>query len=206
MPSLRGLAVSCKLVDDASLAALPRFPALRELLPIDVSDDGFRHVGACVDLEYLCCMYCRETTDAATAHVVGLPALERYYAGATQITDRSLEMLSTIATLERIELYECLHVTDAGLTFLAALPNLRELALSGLPGVTRGRRAGPAGARARRPQRVIVMSERRPPAVDGLSRTMPTVRGRSRAGGTGHILEIGDSHDRAALPVRRCSQ
>jgi ankyrin repeat protein len=148
MPSLRGLAVSCKLVDDASLAALPRFPALRELLPIDVSDDGFRHVGACVDLEYLCCMYCRETTDAATAHVVGLPALERYYAGATQITDRSLEMLSTIATLERIELYECLHVTDAGLSFLAALPNLRELALSGLPGVTaEGVRALPARVR-----------------------------------------------------------
>ena len=140
--------MSCKRVDDASLAALPRFPALRELLPIDVGDDGFRHVGACVDLEHLCCMYCRETTDAATAHVVGLPALTRYYAGATQITDRSLEMLSTIATLERIELYECLHVTDAGLTFLAALPNLRELALSGLPGVTpEGVRALPARVR-----------------------------------------------------------
>ena len=39
------------------------FPALRELTPIDIKDDGFRHVGKCVELERLTCMYCRETGD-----------------------------------------------------------------------------------------------------------------------------------------------
>lgn len=34
MPALRGLAVSCQGVDDAALALLPRFPALRELMPM----------------------------------------------------------------------------------------------------------------------------------------------------------------------------
>ena len=137
LPALRGLAVSCKQVDDVALARLPHFPALRELLPMDVSDAGFRHVGACVDLDYLCCMYCRDTTDEATRQLRGLNRIRRYYAGATQITDASLELLSTLRTLERVEIYECLNVTDVGVRHLATLPRLRELSLSGLPLVTR---------------------------------------------------------------------
>jgi ankyrin repeat protein len=136
MPSIRGLAVSCKQVDDHALAALPRSPGLVELLPMDVRDEGFRYVGQCLGLESLWCMYCRETTDRATAYVSGLPRLRRYYAGASQITDRSLELLSRMDTLERIEIYECLAVSDQGLAFLAQLPRLREVSLAGLPRVT----------------------------------------------------------------------
>jgi hypothetical protein len=135
MPSLRGLGVSCKNVDDAALSTLPEFPALRELTPIDVTDDGFRHVGRCERLERLTCMYCRETTDAATEHIAGL-RLKYYYAGLTQITDRSLEILGRMQSLEQVDLYECVKVTDAGLTFLASLPRLREVHLDSLPGVT----------------------------------------------------------------------
>ena len=81
MPALRGLAVSCKNVDDDGSSALPRFPALRELMPMDVPDDGFRHVGRCEQLEALWCMYCRDTGDAATEHIAGLSRLKTYYAG-----------------------------------------------------------------------------------------------------------------------------
>lgn len=135
MPSLRGLGIGCRNVDDAALSTLPQFPALTELTPIDFSDDGFRHVGRCERLVRLTCMYCRDTTDAATEHITRLP-LRYYYAGLTKITDRSLELLSRIVTLEQVELYECSGVTDAGLVFLAAMPRLREVALEGLPGVT----------------------------------------------------------------------
>jgi hypothetical protein len=135
MPRLRVLGVSCKRVDDKALSSLPRFPALRDLTPIDVLDDGFRHVGACERLERLSCMYCRETTDVATEHVANL-RLKSYYAGLTQITDRSLEILGRILTLESIELYETKEITDAGLVYLAGLPRLREVHLSGLPNVT----------------------------------------------------------------------
>jgi ankyrin repeat protein len=136
MPSLRGLAVSCKQVDDDALAELPRSPGLVELLPMDVSDEGFRHVGQCLGLESLWCMYCRDTTDRATEHISGLRRLRCYYAGASQITDRSLELLSRMETLERVEIYECLAVSDRGLAFLARLPRLREVSLAGLPRVT----------------------------------------------------------------------
>lgn len=44
--------------------------------------------------------------------------------------------LRRMESLEQVELYECLGVTDAGLPFLAELPRLREVHLNGLPGVT----------------------------------------------------------------------
>ena len=149
MPALRSLGVGCKNVDDAALATLPRFPALRELTPIGVTDDGFRHIGRCEKLERLTCMYCRDTTDAATEHIAGLK-LKYYYAGLTQITDRSLEILGAMDSLEQVDLYECNGVTDAGLVFLAGLPRLREVNLDGLPGVTlQGTRVFPEHVRVR---------------------------------------------------------
>ena len=137
MPSLRGLAVSCKQVDEATLALLPTFPALRELMPMDVTDRGFRHVGACTNLESLCCMYCRETTDAATDQLTGLTRLKSYYAGASLITDRSLELLARLDSLEKLTLWSIAGITDAGVAALAKLPRLQELTIEGSPNVTR---------------------------------------------------------------------
>lgn len=129
MPALRGLGVSCKHVDDASLAALPRFPALRQLMPMDVPDDGFRHVGACEQLENLWCMYCRDTGDVATGHISELSKLKAYYAGKTKITDRSLEILGRMHSLEKLEFWEIAGITNAGIAALAGLPNLREISV-----------------------------------------------------------------------------
>ena len=131
MPALRGLAVSCKLVDDGALAMLPRFPALRALMPMDVSDAGFRHVGRCDELEGLWCMYCRDTTDAATEEIAGLRKLKTYYAGQTKITDRSLTILSRMPSLEKLEFWNCAGITNAGVAGLAALPSLAEISVDG---------------------------------------------------------------------------
>jgi len=136
MPALRGLAVSCRHVDDRALSSLPSFPALRHLMPMDVSDAGFRHVGRCQELEKLWCMYCRDTGDDATRHIQAL-ALRHYYAGKTRITDVSLEILSGMTTLESIELWETAGVTNAGVRALATLPHLRSLTIDGAPHVTR---------------------------------------------------------------------
>jgi hypothetical protein len=135
MPSLRSLGIACTNVADEALSSLPHFPSLTDLTPIGFTDDGFRHIGGCARLERLTCMYCRGTSDVATEHIAGLP-LRYYYAGLTQITDRSLEILGRMRSLEQVELYECKGVTDAGLAFLAQLPTLREVSLSHLPRVT----------------------------------------------------------------------
>ena len=137
LPALTGLGVSCKHVDDAALATLPTFPSLRQLMPMDVSDDGFRHVGACAGLEKLWCMYCRDTGDVATGHIAGLSRLKSYYAGKTRITDRSLELLGGMPSLEELEFWEIAGITDAGIAALAALPRLRRLEVGNSPNVTR---------------------------------------------------------------------
>ncbi len=137
MPALKGLAVGCKLVDDASLASLPDFPALKELVPMGVGDDGFRHIGRSERLESLILMYCRDTTDVATSHLTGMPKLKKYHAGYTLITDASLEMLSRIKSLEQISFEGCKFITDAGMPFLTTLPALREISIGGCPKVTR---------------------------------------------------------------------
>jgi hypothetical protein len=137
MPALKGIAVSCKFVDDAALAKLPDFPALKELMPMDVSDEGFRHVGRCEGLESLVLMYCRDTTDAATEHIQALRNLKKYHAGYTRITDRSLEMLSRMSSLEEVSFEGCKLITDAGIASFATLPHLREISIGNSPNVTR---------------------------------------------------------------------
>jgi hypothetical protein len=148
LPALRSLSVSCKRVDDAALAALPRFPALRELMPIGVPDAGYRHIAACSELESLVLMYCRETTDASTEQITGLARLRRYLATYNQITDRTPQLLSTMPSLEQVTFEACAHLTTAGVATLARLPHLRELRLSGMRDVARDVvSAFPAGVR-----------------------------------------------------------
>jgi len=137
MGSLKGLAVSCKFVGDVGLAALPTFPALKELMPMDVTDDGFSYVGQCEQLESVILMYCRDTGDVATSHLVDMPKLKKYHAGYNLITDRSLEMLSRIHSLEELSFEGCKFISDAGIPFLTTLPNLRAISIGGCPRVTR---------------------------------------------------------------------
>jgi len=135
MPALRGLSVSCLNVDDVGVSALPEFPALRELMPMDIPDAGYRHIGRCEHLESLILMYCRNTTDAATEHITGLGKLTYYFNSYTTITDRTPEFLSGMDSLERITFDTCHGLTNAGVSRLARLPGLRELRVSG-KGVT----------------------------------------------------------------------
>jgi hypothetical protein len=131
MPRLRGLSVSCKNVADEGVAVLPSFPALRELMPMDVPDAGYRHIGRCENLESLILMYCRDTTDAATERITGLPKLTSYFNSYTAITDRTPRLLATMPLLERVTFDGCHGLTDDGVAALDALPRLREVRVSG---------------------------------------------------------------------------
>jgi len=113
-----------------------------------VPDAGFRHVGQCEQLEALWCMYCRDTTDTATGHIADLTRLRSYYAGMTRITDRSLEILGRMTSLERLEFWEIAGITDGGIAALTRLPQLRRLSIGGSPRVTRAALDGfPPGVR-----------------------------------------------------------
>jgi Leucine-rich repeat (LRR) protein len=131
MPKLRGLSVSCLNVGDDGVALLPEFPALRELMPMDVPDAGYGHIGRCVNLEALLLMYCRDTTDAATEQITSLPKLRRYFNSYTTITDRTPLLLSGMDSLDEITFDACHNLTDSGVAALAKLPRLRELRVAG---------------------------------------------------------------------------
>jgi hypothetical protein len=137
LPRLRGLAVSLSQISEAALQHLPHFAALREFMPMDLTDEAFRHIGQCHQLEKLWCMYCRETGDLATEHLKDLQSLRYYYAGSTRITDRSLEILATLKSLQEVNLQYCAALTTDGITRLTALPHLERLTLEGLPHVSR---------------------------------------------------------------------
>jgi hypothetical protein len=136
MPALSHLSVSCKNVDDVGLSALPQFPALRELMPMDVPDDGYRHIGRCERLESLVLMYCRDTTDVATQHIAALPRLRKYFASYNRITDRTPEILSRVESLEDVTFDSCAGLSNAGIARLARLPRLRELRVESMARVT----------------------------------------------------------------------
>jgi RNA polymerase sigma factor (sigma-70 family) len=134
MPALNGLAVSCRNVGESGLSILPSFPVLKEIVPIDVTDPGFVHIGRCKGLDVLNNMYCPEMTDVATAHIRSL-ALKAYRVWSSQITDRSLEILGQMNSLEHLLFYNC-EITDRGLAAIVNLPNLKDVALERLGKVT----------------------------------------------------------------------
>jgi Leucine Rich repeat len=136
MPALRALSVSCKYVDDVGLSALPRFPALEELMPMDVPDAGYRHIGKCARLESLVLMYCRDTGDGATEYLPSLTRLKKYFASYNRITDHTPEILSRVPSLEEVTFDTCVGLTNEGVASLARLPRLRRVRVSGMPGVT----------------------------------------------------------------------
>ncbi|HEX9605916.1 MAG TPA: hypothetical protein VF962_01685 [Gemmatimonadaceae bacterium] len=136
MPALGHLSVSCKNVDDVGLSVLPQFPALRELMPMDVPDEGYRHIGRCERLESLVLMYCRNTTDVATEYIAGLPRLRKYFASYNRITDRTPEILSRVDSLKDVTFDSCAGLSNAGIAALARLPRLRELRVESMPRVT----------------------------------------------------------------------
>jgi hypothetical protein len=82
-------------------------------------------------------MYCRDTGDAATEHIAGLWNLKYYYAGKTQITDRSLEILGGMNSLEVVELSACAGISDAGLVHIARLPRLKKVSVDASARLTR---------------------------------------------------------------------
>jgi len=136
MPALAHLSVSCRNVDDVGLSTLPTFPALTELMPMDVPDDGYKHIGRCERLESLVLMYCRDTTDVATGHIAALPRLKKYFASYNRVTDRTPEILSSMDSLEDVTFDSCAGLSNAGIAALARLPRLRELRVESMPEVT----------------------------------------------------------------------
>jgi hypothetical protein len=136
LPNLTRLNVGGKQLGNDDLEPLSRYPALEEFWPTFFGDAAYRHVGQVKDLKRLINMYCKETGDEATEHISGLRHLQKYHVWGTQITDRSLELMSQIDALESVLFWNCPGITDEGLARLTRLPHLASLDLQNCEGLT----------------------------------------------------------------------
>ena len=134
--TVQALAVGGPQFRVADFDALPQFPHLRQLLPVDAEPDAFRAIGEIESLEILDCMFARRITDDAIRHLRGLSNLRRFRIWGREITDESLVLLSSMQSLQDLEFEGCRYITDSGVDRLAALPHLRRLTVTGCPGVS----------------------------------------------------------------------
>ncbi len=136
LPNLTRLNVGGERLDDDSLEPLSRYPCLEEFWPTFYGDAAYRHVGQVKGLKRLVNMYCKETGDPATEHISGLTQLQKYHVWGTEITDRSLELMSQMDALESVLFWNCPGITDDGLSRLTRLPQLYTLDLQQCAGLT----------------------------------------------------------------------
>lgn len=54
----------------------------------------------------------------------------------SNITNKSLQYIATIKSVEELLLFDCKNITDEGLSYIQDMPNLRYLDVSGCEGIT----------------------------------------------------------------------
>ena len=128
-PALQRLHLGETDVTGAGLAALRGLSKLKhlDLAATEVGDEGLKHVGKLVGLNFL---RLRETrlSDVGLAHLSALASLEFLDLGRTRISNAGMPHLGKFATLRTLVL-EYAEVDDVGLAPLAALGSLRDLNL-----------------------------------------------------------------------------
>lgn len=77
-----------------------------------------------------------EADDQDISNVIHFEKLSTLVLFCKNITDNGLEILSTMTSLERLELHQCKHVTDYGISLLKSLVNLHGLTLIRCDGLT----------------------------------------------------------------------
>ncbi|MBI2481636.1 MAG: hypothetical protein HYV60_24220, partial [Planctomycetia bacterium] len=119
----------------SGLAALAELTALREL-ELQCPDILFQDLPSLSSLENLESIICPKTQlgPAGLDRLRGHPRVSRLLLNSSEINDKSVDVLNTMAALADLELSNA-TITDAGLARLA-LPRLQRLCLGGCAGVT----------------------------------------------------------------------
>lgn len=101
-----------------------------------VNDQGLAAISVLTDLEELDLGSCRQLSGAGLRPIQQLDGLRRLSLWNMSIDDASLEHLSGLRRLERLNLALCNHITDAGLPHVGRLVTLRELDLASTGDIT----------------------------------------------------------------------
>lgn len=136
LAKLRALYIKKTRASDAGLAHLEKLAALRELELGGgaFTNAGLAHVAALPNLEYLL-LWGKQFSDAGMTHLASAPALRILNVSHLDLTNRGVQQIAKIRTLENLSLYDIPGITGAALPYLSELPSLRMLDLSTTSGV-----------------------------------------------------------------------
>ena len=115
----------------AHLAAIPTLESIR-LGGCRVDNSACEGLAKIKQIQSIDLFHCYAVTDEGIAKLTSLPKLKVITLGpqfTPRITDRTLEHLSKVASLEQINITETWLTYDAGFVFLKKLPNLKVLNL-----------------------------------------------------------------------------
>jgi internalin A len=135
LPKLEYLCLYGSRFTDAGCVHIKEMPSLRILSFHEnlcrISDEGLAHIAQMPNLEILCLHGMKNITDAGIALLAKIPSLRKLNIASSQVSDRGLEYLSQIKTLECLELPQDQRgITDKGLEYLSRLSNLNDLSIS----------------------------------------------------------------------------
>jgi len=135
LPRLGYLALYSSRFTDRGMAHVKKIPSLRILSFHEgvccITDAGLAHVGEMPKVELLLLDVTGPVTDDGIRHLAKMPSLRKLGIKSPLISDRGLEYLGRIKTLESLTLPQDQHgITDAGLIHLGRLPNLRSLGIA----------------------------------------------------------------------------
>ncbi len=119
-------------VSDSDIARLADIPTLSrlDLSQTRISDHGLRQLKNAPAITDLDLRYAELITGEGMSALKTWKHLKRLDLEGTKISDSALQHLSTLSSLESLNI-ACVLVTDAGLESLTALTNLKELILGG---------------------------------------------------------------------------
>lgn len=112
----------------ADLAVVATFDRLQTFTLFDSTQvgDGFRHLRSLNRLRDVL-VFGPRVNDAVLSDLAGKPSLRSLNIYQATATDAGVARLATLPDLERLQVQECLYVTDAGMaTLLTGLPKLRD--------------------------------------------------------------------------------
>jgi Leucine-rich repeat (LRR) protein len=135
LPKLEYLCLYGSRFTDAGCVYIKEMPSLRILSFHEnlsrISDAGLVHIAQMPRLEILCLHGMKNITDEGIANLTKMSSLRMLNIASSQVTDRGLEYLSQIKTLECLELpQDQKGITDKGLEYLSRLSNLKDLSIS----------------------------------------------------------------------------
>lgn len=117
---------------NSDLAEIAHLSLLRGLTIIDcrISDETLKHLTPekFPFLEQLTFSECPEISDQGISESIAkLSSLKELNLKEIDISDKSLEKLSTLTALERLSVHGCTKITDKGIEYIATMESLNEL-------------------------------------------------------------------------------